>query len=93
MEEITFEQKNSRSLREFLGTQKSLSITWNTKGNGVQFADMSVAYVTDNAKPLLKAGQIDSLVMTDFKKSGTDVWVTTIHVNGFKAGETQVLSL
>lgn len=93
MEEITFEQRNSRSLREFLGTLPSLCITWNQKGNAVQFSDLSVAYVTENAKALLKAGQIDSLVMSDFKRSDSDQWVTTIHVNGFKAAETQVLSL
>ena len=91
--ELTFEQKNSRSLREFLQTQSNLSITWNEKDNAVQFSDMTVAYVTANAKDLLKAGKIDSLVMTDFKRSDSETWITTIHVNGFKAGKTQVLSL
>ena len=93
MEGITFEQRNSRSLREFLGTQKNLSIAWNAKGNAVQFSDMSVAYVTDNAKELLKSSKIDNLAISDFKRSDSNTWITTIHVNGFQTGETQVLSL
>lgn len=86
--DVTFEQRNSRSLTEFLKNKSSLDFHWNEKGTAIRLDDDGeILYVTQAAREKLANNDMKNLSVSEFRKEGTTEWIQVIHVDGFKKGQ------
>lgn len=86
--DVTFEQRNSRSLTEFLLNKSNLQFYWNEKGTSIRLEDGGdILYVTQAAREKLANNDVENLSVSEFRKEGATEWIPVIQVDGFKKGQ------